>query len=494
MDGTEQSHFSALGATDAQAFIRRGELSPVDLLEACIARIESVNPRVNAIVTAAFDRARVEAAEAERAVRDGRSLGPLHGLPVAIKDNQLTAGIRTTLGSPLRRDDVPTTDAGIVARIRAAGGIVVGKTNIPEFSIGANTVNPLFGATGNPFDPSLTCGGSSGGSAVAVACNMVPLATGSDHGGSLRIPASFCGVVGYRATPGVVPNEERLITQTNYSVQGPIARTVADAALLLSVIAGRELGGQRDPMAFPLDAGALGDVETVPEDGAAPRIAASTDLGGILVSDHNRRLFESRVARISQVFANCEKVDLDLADAPDVDWHLRQDVFATQYHDQAADWPEDFNPNVRATYDAAVRATAGDIAGARRRQLDLVHRMQVLFEDFDVLLIPGMSVPPFPWRDLYPQVIDGKPVENYMAWLGLTAAITVVGHPVVSLPCGVDDTGMPFGIQLIGPMYGDQRLLAIAHRLEQALASTTDLGRPVPVFDQDSIRTSGRPH
>ena len=250
-----------LSAVEARRLIGARELSSVELVEACIAQIERIDPAVNAMVVRADDRARHEASEADAAARRGESLGALHGLPVAIKDIQDTAGIRTTYGSETLANNVPVTDSGIVARIRAAGGIVIGKTNVPEFSIGANTVNRLFGATGNPFDVTRTCGGSSGGSAVAIATNMAPLATGSDHGGSLRIPACYSGVVGYRATPGVVPNERRTIMQTNYSVQGPMARTVADAALLLSVIAQRSSTTRRDPMAFPLDAAAFATLD-----------------------------------------------------------------------------------------------------------------------------------------------------------------------------------------------------------------------------------------
>ena len=217
-----------LDAVSARDLMRSGRLSPVDLLQSCIEQIEKVDPIVNAMITRAFDRAREEAELATDLIRKGGAPGPLLGLPIAIKDIQATQGIRTTYGSRAFEKNVPDRDSGIVARIRRAGGIIIGKTNIPESSIGANTVNPLFGATGNPFNPDLTCGGSSGGSAVCVATDMVPLATGSDHGGSLRIPASYSGIVGYRATPGVVPNESRSTLQTNYSVQGPMARTVAE--------------------------------------------------------------------------------------------------------------------------------------------------------------------------------------------------------------------------------------------------------------------------
>ena len=488
-----------LTACEARDLIGRGELSPVELLESCLGRIDDVDPAVNALVIRADERARAEAhAAAEAVTRSAGTggdagLGPLHGLPVAIKDLQATAGIRTTYGSPDFEHNVPAVDAGIVRRVRAAGGIVVGKTNIPERSIGANTVNRLFGATGNPFDTSRTCGGSSGGSAVALATGMVPLATGSDHGGSLRIPACYCGVVGHRATPGVVPFEERSIAQTFYSVQGPMGRTVADTALLLSVVAGRDRPG--DPMAFPLDAPALARLE--PVDLGRLRVGVSEDLGGVLVSGAIRRTFADRVARIEGLVGSCRPVAVDLRPAAEVDWLLRSDVFVTQYHEEAQGWDDRFNPNVRNTYNSALATPMERIAAARRTQMALYQQFQALFDDVDVVLCPGVSVSPFPWSQLYPLEVDGAPVENYMAWLTLTAAITVIGHPVTALPCGLDEEAMPFGLQLIGPAYGDHRLLSVAAALEAAFAADPVTARPLPGLDGPqpetrSLRTEGR--
>ncbi len=434
------------------------------------------------MVTVAADRARREAGDADRAAASGETLGPLHGLPVAVKDLQATAGIRTTLGSGQFADNVPASDAAIVAKIRAAGGIVIGKTNIPERSIGANTVNRLFGATGNPFDPSKTCGGSSGGSAVALAAEMAPLATGSDHGGSLRIPACFCGVVGYRATPGVVPFEERTTPQTYYSVQGPMARTVADVALLLSVIAARPERGPRDPMAFPLDAPSLAVLDQI--DPADLKVGISEDLGGVVVSEPVRRAFWLRVDRIASVVGRCDEVAVDLADAAGVDWRLRSDVFVTQYHDEVERWDPGFNANIRAGYDAALQMPMDEIAKARGRQMELIRGFQALTDQYDLIICPGVSVSPFTWKDLYPKVIDGVPVENYMAWLTLTAAITVIGHPVVALPAGLDEFAMPFGLQLIGRTYDDRRLLSMAEALERALAADPLTARPSPDIDR----------
>jgi len=489
-----------LTAVVARDAIACGQLSPETLLADCIARIESLDPVVNALVVPAFERAAAEATKAAQAVKRGAKLGPLHGLPVAIKDIQDAAGIATTYGSPALQRNVPATDAGIVARIRAAGGIVIGKTNVPELSIGANTINPLFGATGNPFDPSLTCGGSSGGSAVAVACRMAPLATGSDHGGSLRIPACYCGVVGVRATPGTVPNEQRLIAQTYYSVQGPMARNVEDAALLLSVIADRDPSIGFDPMAFPLDGARFASLETV--DLSEVRVGYSADLGGVLVSKAVRETFASRVAAVAAMVEICEPCEIDLRRATSVDWHLRQDIFAAQYAQQSRSWPDDINPNVRATFDAAQATPMLDIATARKTQGELVREFAALYDRFDVVLVPGVSTPPFPWTSRNPAHIDGVAVKNYMAWLELTSALTVVGHPVVTLPCGASDEiagqrALPFGLQIVGPMYADHRLLAIAAAFEREFAKHVGLTMPVPDFQllaatSSECRTLGR--
>lgn len=484
---TEPHH---LTASAARAAVVAGELSAVELVESCLRQVERVDPKVNAMVTVATERALSAAAELDRELRRHgpgsmrRSAAvderPLLALPVAVKDLQATAGIRTTFGSAAFANHVPDDDSGIVARIRAAGGIVIGKTNIPERSIGGNTVNRLFGATGNPFDPALTCGGSSGGSAVALATDMAPLATGSDHGGSLRIPASYCGVVGYRATPGVVPFDERAISQTFYSVQGPMARTVDDLALLLSVIATRSAPGKAsDPMAFPLDASALADIDAV--DLGSLRVGVSVDLGGVPVSQRVRAEFDRRIDWLADRAAACVEMDLDLRDAADVDWRLRADIFATYFHREAETWDDGFNPNIRASYEAAIAMQEADIARARVRQMELIRTAEsaMTAANVDVVVCPGVSVAPFPWSRLHPTEIDGTPVDNYMAWLTLTAAWTVVGLPVVALPAGTDTDGLPFGIQVVGRRYGDRRLLSAARALETAWAGT-EFARPRP--------------
>ena len=465
-------------AVEQLSAMQRGALSPLQLVETSINQIELRNPSLNAVVTLAASRARAEAERWAQAYARGDSVPPLAGLPVLIKDNQRTEGIRTTLGSERHANNVPQEDAGIVARLRAAGAIVMGKTNIPEYSIGANTVNPLFGATGNPFDPTMTCGGSSGGSAVAVAADMVKLATGSDHGGSLRIPACYCGVVGFRATPGVVPNEERRTPSTHYSLQGPIAQNVEDVALMLSVIADRALGGDRDPMAFPLQSEIFRQLD--PVDISQLNVAVSTDLGGLLVSKETRALFEDRLARLATQFNRCDPHPIDLTRAPDIDWHLRQDVFVSQYFEEADEWDDQFNPNIKQTYEAARNTSMQAIAQARYGQLELIRACDALFRNYDLLMVPGVGVQPFPWSTNYPSKVDGAPITNYMAWLHLTSSLTVVGLPVVTLPMGLDASGLPFGVQLIGRRYGDHRLLSIASAIERANRADAKLSRPIP--------------
>ena len=496
-----------LPATRARALMAAGELSAAELLESCLARADSTDGAVNALVVRDDDAARATARRIDSARAQGGELGPLAGLPVAIKDIQATAGLTTTYGAMPFASNIPEADDGIVARVRAADAVIIGKTNTPELSIGANTVNRLFGATGNPFDPSLTCGGSSGGSAVALACGMAPLATGSDHGGSLRIPASYCGVVAHRSTPGTVAHDERTISRTNYSVQGPMARTVADVALLLSVVAGRDRAARRDPMAFPLDAAAFAELPAIGV--SSLRVGVSADLGGLAISDAVRSTFADRVERLAGIVGSVEEARIDLSDALEVDWQLRSDIFATNYHrsihrfdpDAAgpdADNPDGgFNPNIRATYDEALSTTVLDIAKARRRQVELYGATDALFDTFDVLICPGVSVPPFDWHQLFPAQIDGRPVRNYMAWLGLSAALTVVGHPTTALPCGLDGQGTPFGLQIVGPSYSDRRLLGIAAALEAAFADDPVMARPVPDVTglstlQTACRTEGR--
>jgi Asp-tRNA(Asn)/Glu-tRNA(Gln) amidotransferase A subunit family amidase len=272
------------------------------------------------------------------------------------------------------------------------------------------------------------------------------------------------------------------MAQTYYSVQGPMARTVDDTALLLSVIADRNTGNfPGDPMMFPLDASLFGALD--PIDPSALRIAFTEDLGGVLVSEQIRQTFRARIEKLQDGVAVCDPHPIDLRRAPDVDWKVRSDIFVSQYYQEASSWTPDFNPNIQASYNAALKMPMYDIAVARQVQMELNQQFQQIFADYDVLLCPGVSVPPFPWTNRNPTHVDGEPVDNYMAWLALTASLTVVGHPVTALPCGLDPQGTPFGVQVVGPMYQDHRSLSVASALEAIFATDPDTARPVPNFD-----------
>lgn len=464
-----------LTAVEARRLIGEKKLSPVELVESCLEQIEAWNPHVNAIVTLAADRARAEAKAAEEAVMRGDLLGPLHGLPVGIKDLNDTEGVRTTYGSLLFKDHVPAEDELVVAAIRRAGGIVLGKTNTPEFGAGGNTNNRLHGPTRNPFDPALTCGGSSGGSAVALATNMVPLCQGSDTGGSLRLPATFSGVVAHRPSPGVVPTEHRDLALTFYQTQGPMARTVADASLLLAAMAARS---RRDPMAFPLEPRQF---ETIwPVDLSRLRVAVSEDLGCATVDPRVRQTFRERTALFRPAFRSCQERAPEFSTMIETFWLLRGEYMLARHTDRVNRYGPEVNPNVRSNYEAALRMDLKRVALAHREQLRLYQKFQDLFDEIDLLICPGVTVLPFPFDQLYPTEIDGRPMTNYVHWAALTSALTVVGHPVVALPCGLDPQGTPFGIQVVGPMYDDRFTLGAAHALEQLFGADPRLARPVP--------------
>jgi Asp-tRNA(Asn)/Glu-tRNA(Gln) amidotransferase A subunit family amidase len=464
-----------LDAVEARRLIAQKKLSPVELLESCIQQIEAVDPHVNALVVKAFDRARKEAVEAENAVMRGDPLAPLHGLPVAVKDLSDTEGIVSAYGSLLYRNHVPARDEHVVAAIRRAGGIVIGKTNSPEFGAGGNTNNKLYGPTRNPFDLEKTCGGSSGGSGVVLATNMVPLATGSDTGGSLRLPAAFSGVVAHRPSPGIVPFDRRSQAFSTYQSQGPMARTVADAALLLSAMAERNA---IDPMAYPLDPQQF---LTLPDmDLSSLRVAVSEDLGIAPVSRAVRAAFQDRVRRFSSLFARVELRDPDFRDALDVFWYLRGVYMLAKHEAVFETYNDDVNPNVRSNVAAALKMDARKIGWAAREQYRLMQDFHRFMAEFDILICPAVTVTPFPFAELYPKEIDGAPMENYVHWAALTSSLTVTGNPVVAIPCGVDEYGTPFGIQIVGKLHRDQEVLAIAHAIEAAFKADAALSRPVP--------------
>ncbi len=464
-----------LSAVELRRRIGTKEVSPIELLDACLARIEAVNPALNAVVALDTKRARAEAEAAEKAVRQGDDLGPLHGLPVGIKDLTATEGLRTTYGSRIYENNVPEADEQIVADIRGAGGIILGKTNTPEFGAGANTRNGVYGATGNPFDPELTCGGSSGGSAVALATGMLPLATGSDLGGSLRTPAGFCGVVGFRPTPGTVPNDMRTSALLSLPVDGPMGRSVADAALLMSALVGED---PRDPLTRPLDPSLLDAPQVF--DLSSLRVATSADLGCAPVDKDIDATFRARMAKISGFFSECSARDPDLGPAHEVFEILRGVIFIASHKDRVEQHRDILGPNVLENTERAYKYSAADVAWAHVEQTNLYRRFVDMFDEVDILIAPACAVSPFPHAEWSVKEINGAPMETYMRWLALSYGITLTLHPTVVIPCGLDHRGLPFGIQIVGRYQCDAEVLAIALALERALAGDKDLARPVP--------------
>ncbi len=470
-----------LDAVEARRLIGCKRLSAAELVESCIARILAVDPAVNAMVARDFDRARAAAKACDAATMRGDALGPLHGLPLGVKDLEDVAGLRTTYGSVLFHDHVPEQDQLIVHSARQAGAIVLGKTNTPEWGAGANTRNAVYGATGNPFDPMRSAAGSSGGSAVALATGMVPLATGSDMGGSLRNPAAFCGIVGFRPTPGLVPNEKRPLGWNPLPVLGPMARTVPDLCLLLSCIVSDDA---RDPLATTVAERAVRRVADfaapAPVDLAGLRVALTPDFGFAPTEGHIKEVFTEKTGLFRGVFAASEDTAPDCAGTDEVFEVLRANDALARHHDRVRDTPDAVGPNVHADVAAGLRLGALDMARALQQQTVLYRRWLRFFDRFDVILSPAVTISPRPWSELFPSSIDGKPTRTYYNWLALAYAVTVVGHPAVSLPVGLDRNGMPFGLQIVGRRGGDAQVLAVAAALERLLANDPRTARPVP--------------
>lgn len=470
-----------LGAVDARRLMAQGALSARELAEACIARVDRVNHAVNAYVAQDFDRVMTGAEAADAAQASGQPLSALHGLPLAIKDMNDVAGLPTTYGSKLHHDNVPVADDALVGRLAAAGGLPMAKANNPEWSAGANTRNPVYGTTANPYDVTRNCGGSSGGSAVALACGFAPLATGSDLAGSLRTPAAYCGVVGFRPTVGIVPDANRGIGLLPLSTSGPMARSVADCGLMLSVMSHpdrRDLftavaGGATawDPAAFAhppsLDPGGL-------------RVAFSEDFGFAPVEAGIRDVFRNRIAALAAHLGHCEEASPACSDADRLISVLRGVLFVAEHADAVEQTPDMFGKNVRANVAEGLGFEASDITQALVGHGAYYQRWQDFFDQYDVLITPTASVAARDWHEMYPTQINGTATTSYYHWLALAYAVTLAGHPAVSIPCGRDPNGLPFGLQLIGKRHGDLDLLSFAMALEAIIAGTSNLAPFAP--------------
>ncbi|MDX1376701.1 MAG: amidase [Burkholderiales bacterium] len=455
------------GARRLARLIRSRKLSAAELMRATIAQIERVNPKVNAIVTFLPERALAQAKALDRRLARPRTaaVGPLAGLPIAYKDLLATKGIRTTKGSPIFADTVPDADAALVERLGAAGAITLGKTNTPEFGAGSQTFNAVFGATRNPYDPTKTCGGSSGGAAVALACGMLPIADGSDLGGSLRNPANFCNVVGFRPTPGRVPAHPSDDAWDTMSVLGPMARSVEDTAFLLSAMAGP------DPRApVTLDAPGRVFARSLKRDFRGVRVAWSTDLGGLPIDRRIRRVLETRRRTFEALGCIVEDATPELDGADEVFQVLRAVAFATKYAPLLESHRDQLKDTVVWNIEAGLRLDAARIARAVALRSKVYHALRTFMQRYAFLLAPVSQVPPFPVEQPYVSEIEGAKLETYIDWMKVCFRITSASHPAISVPAGFtdDDPPLPVGIQIIGRYRDDFGVLQLAHAFEQA--------------------------
>jgi amidase len=450
-------------ATQLVRLIRRRAVSPLEVTRAVLDRIARINPAVNAYCTVAAEQALADARRATAALRRSARPGPLHGVPVSIKDLTPTRGIRTTWGSRIYADHVPDHDGLAVERLRAAGAIVIGKTNTPEFGAGANTVNAVFGATRNPWNLALTCGGSTGGGAVALALGLGPLALGSDLGGSLRIPAAFCGVVGFRTSPGLVPVHPADLGWDTLSVQGPMARTVADTALMLSVIAG---GDPRAPLSYPIDVRPLLAAVRRPSLKGV-RVAASEDLGVTAVDGEIRRVFREAVAALRHAGARVEETHPDFDGLLEMVLATRGASMVARHEPKFAKWRDVMQDNLVKNIEFGLRLSPVEIGRAERLRTALWQRVRAFQERYELIVTPTTAVPPFPVETAYPTEIDGKPMRSYIEWVLLTYAFTMVGVPAISVPCGFTRSGLPVGLQIAGRWRDEAGVLRAAAALER---------------------------
>jgi Asp-tRNA(Asn)/Glu-tRNA(Gln) amidotransferase A subunit family amidase len=461
-------------AVELARSIRRGDCSPVALVESCLDRIEARNDRTNAFVTLLADEARERAHEAERAVERGDDLGPLHGIPVGVKDLTSVAGVRTTYGSVPLAGHVPERDDPAVARLREAGAIVVGKTNTSEFGHIATTDNDLFGPTRNPVDPSKTAGGSSGGSAAAVADGLVPLAQGTDAGGSVRIPASACGVVGIKPSFGRVPRLTRpdaFADASPFTATGPLARTVADAALSLDVMSGAD---PVDPFSLPSADESFVDAVDAPVDGF--RVAFSPALDAFVVADAVRDVVADAVDAFADAGMTVERADPALADvwadAREASLVTFQAKMATTVAGSAdafgvdlSERLDDLSGVLPAMVERGREHSAVDLGWANGVRTAVFDAVQDLLAEYDLLVSPTLAVPPFDVESFGPETVDGEPIDRYTGWY-LTQPFNMTGHPAASVPAGTVD-GLPVGLQVVGRRHRDADVVAACAAFER---------------------------
>jgi len=460
---TGSSPLCFMSAVEMARLIRAKKLSAREALAAHLTQIERVNPKVNAIVTLVPELAAAAAAKADEMQARGETLGRLHGLPVAHKDLFDTRGIRTTFGSPLYRDNVPSEDDIVVERMRRAGAITIGKTNTPEFGAGSQTFNTIFGATRNPYALTRTCGGSSGGAAVALACGLVPVASGSDTGGSLRNPAAFCNVAGFRPSPGRVPNPRSAFAWSTLSTSGCLGRSVADLAFALSTIAGPE------PL-VPLSIDEPGERFTRPLDRSfkGTRVAWFKDLGGVPFDPRVRAVVDAHRKTFESLGCIVEQAEPDFAPAEIAFRVLRAWNTANSYGERFRAHPEAFKDTLAGEIEEGLRLSGADVARAETAHGQLWRRFQSFLKKYEYFVLPTTQLPPFEVDTPYPRAIAGVRFESYIDWMKSCWYISATGNPAASVPAGFTAEGLPVGVQIVGRAKEDFGVLQLAHAVEQA--------------------------
>jgi amidase len=452
-----------MSTVEMARLIRMKKLSAREALAAHLKQIEHINPMVNAIVTLVPEMAADAAAKADEMQARKETLGALHGLPVAHKDLFETRGIRTTFGSPLYKDYIPTEDDIVVERMRRAGAITIGKTNTPEFGSGSQTFNTVFGATRNPYDLTKTCGGSSGGAAVALACGLVPVASGSDTGGSLRNPAAFCNVVGFRPSIGRVPNPKAALAWFTLSTSGCLGRSVADLAFVLSTIAGPDsrvplsLDEPGEHFARPLDRNLKG-----------VRVAWFSDLGGVPFDPRVRAVVDGHRKTFESLGCVVEQAEPDFAPAEVAFRVLRAWNTANSYGERFREHPDAFKDTLTGEIEEGLRLTGTDISRAETAHGQLWRRFQAFLEKYEYFILPTTQLPPFDVNTPYPTEIAGVKFDNYIDWMKSCWYISATGNPAASVPAGFTPEGLPVGVQIVGRNKEDFRVLQLAHAFEQA--------------------------
>ncbi|WP_088888926.1 amidase [Leptolyngbya ohadii] len=456
-----------LSASELAQKIRDREIRAIDAVNACLQQIKRWDSQIRAFITLCEDSARQAALEADRLLEAGHLLGALHGVPIAIKDLTATAGIRTTYGSSIYQDHVPTKDELAVARLKAAGAIILGKTNTPEFGMGAQTSNAILPHTATPYALDRSSGGSSGGSAAAVASGMAYLAQGTDMGGSVRTPASFCSIVGLRPAIGRIPRPGKPLLWETLSTDGVLARSVEDAALMLSVMSGED---QRDPIALTTPwQMPLFTPDVCNRLRGQMRVGYSADLGIAIIDNEVKTVFEAAIAQMSSLCRRLQSAHPDCTQAPFAFETLRAATIAHLHQHHYDRHREQLSETVRWNIEHGFNLTAAALLQAETARSRLYRQFMLFFQQYDVLAIPTACVPPFPHSQPEVLEVNGIPLPHIIDYLKITYTITLTGLPALSIPCGWTASGLPIGLQLVGKPQGETELLQFAYLLQEQL-------------------------